>query len=392
MKKDLKYILFLAAGVLLYVLVELFSPEPLDWTISYSHKDKNPFGSYLVGQRLGDLFPADPVNSNLTIYELKDSLVKNLLILSTSFSPAKEDTEALLDMVNEGANAFIASEYYYGIFADTLNLVSEDYFFDNNPIQNLSRDDTARLMFINPHIDKETYAFRRNNTHNYFSSFDTLRSEILVMNDLDKAVMIRSKWGEGNIYLCSTPLAFTNNYLLYQENNEFVSKALSYLPQEKITWTEYYQLGRMEARTPLRYILSSEPLRWSYYIAILSLFLFILFEAKRKQRIIPIITPLANTTLDFVGTISNLYFYKKDHRSIAEKRINFFMDQLRSKYRLHYTEGDESWLEKVARKTGHELGEVKSLFLLVQHIKKQPKISEEQLKELNKKIDDINLS
>ena len=393
MKKDLKYILFLSVGMVLYILVELFSPGPLDWTITYSHRDKNPFGSYLLDQGIEDLFPSAPVNTNLTIYELKDSVFKNLLILSTSFAPAREDTEVLLERVSEGVNVFIAAEYYYGIFADTLKLVSEDYFFDNNPIQDLSRDDTARLAFVNPNLkDGSSYVFRRNNAHNYFSSFDTLRTEVLVMNDLDKAVMVKSKWGDGDIYLCSTPLAFTNNYLLYEENNEFVSKALSYLPKSPITWTEYYQLGRMEPRTQLRYILSSEPLRWGYYVAILSLLLFILFEAKRKQRVIPVITPLANTTLDFVGTISNLYFYKKDHKSIAEKRINFFMDQLRSKHVLKYSEGDESWLEKVAHKTGHPLQEVRSLFKLIQHLKKHPKISEEQLKELNKKIDEINLS
>jgi hypothetical protein len=31
-------------------------------------------------------------------------------------------------------------------------------------------------------------------------------------------------------------------------------------------WTEYYHLGRMESTTPLRFILTNEPLRWGYYI------------------------------------------------------------------------------------------------------------------------------
>ncbi len=393
MKKDLKYISFLVIGALLYILVELFSPKPLDWRITFSHQDKNPFGSFLIDQRLEDLFPSDEiVNTNLTLYELRDSLPENILIFANYFSPADEDTEALLDLVNEGANAFIASEYYYGTFADTLNLICEDYFFDNNLIQNLSRDDTARLKFINPGMITEGYPYRRNNTHNYFSSFDTVRTEVLAVNDLEKPVLIRTEWGKGYLYLCSTPLAFTNNYLLYEENHEFVSKAFSYLPSNEITWTEYYQLGRMEARTPLRFILSSEPLKWAYYIALLSLLLFILFEAKRKQRIIPVITPLTNTTLDFVGTISNLYFYKKDHRAIAEKRINFFIDRLRTRHMLQYTEGDEGWLEKVARKTGHNREEIESLFSLINRIKKLPAISEEELRELNTKIDEIKLT
>ncbi|TRX61227.1 DUF4350 domain-containing protein [Fulvivirga sp. M361] len=393
MKKDLKYIIFLAAGALLYIGIEVLSPKPVDWTVTFSHRDKNPFGAYLINERMPDLFPSNDIkNVNLTLYELQDSTPENVLILASTFSPTEEDVTSLLEMVHDGANVFIAAEYFSGTFSDSLKLASKDYFFNENLMENIIQSDTAKLHFVNTGITSSGYSYRRNNTHNYFSSFDTVRTSVLALNDLDEAVFIQSKWGAGNFYLCTTPLAFTNNYLLFEENNEFTSKTLSHLPKKDLFWTEYYQLGRMEAQTPLRFILTSEPLKWGYYIAILSLLLFILFETKRKQRIIPIITPLGNTTLEFVGTISNLYFYKKDHRSIAEKRINFFMDQLRSTYRLSYSEGGESWLESVAGKTGKPVEDINDLFNLIQQIRSKPQITEQALKELNNKMDDLNLA
>ena len=393
MKKDLKYILFLASGVLLYILVEVFAQKPVNWTVTFSNTDKNPFGAYLIDERMQDLFPGKRIdNVNLTLYELQDSLHENMLVLASSFNPSEEDAVALLEMVGNGANAFIAAEYFYGAFSDTLNLITQDYFFNENLLENITRDDTAKLRFVEPSIETGGYNYRRNNAHNYFSSFDTARTAVLAMNDLDEAVLIRSTWGKGNFFLSTTPLAFTNNYLLFEKNYEFVSKALSYLPEENLIWTEYYQLGRMVSQTPLRFILGSEPLKWGYYIAILSLLLFILFEAKRKQRIIPVITPLANTTLEFVSTISNLYYYKKDHRSIAEKRIRFFLDQLRSTYRLPYKEGESSWLESIATKTGQPQSNIRELFDLIQRVKAKTTITEEELKELNNRIDEINIT
>ncbi len=390
MKKDLKYILFLVGGALLYLFIEILSPKPINWTITFSHRDKNPFGSYLINDRLEDLFPTDSIfNVNLTLYELKDSDVQNMLILANNFHAPKEDTDVLLDKIDKGANAFIAAEYFSGVLADTLNLETYDYFFNGDILENISREDTAYLKMVNPALEEKEYFFRRNNTQNYFFSFDTARTEVLAVNDLELPQMLKIKWGQGYLYLCSTPLVFTNNYLLFEKNNEFISAALSYLPPNSVTWTEYYQLGRMEAGTPLRFILANEALSWAYYIAILTLLLFILFEAKRKQRIIPIIKPLANTTLEFVGTIANLYFYQKDHKSIALKRINFFQERLRRKYRLNFSEGDTGIFERIAHKTGASEEEIKSAFTLIQKIKHSDQITEHELKELSKTIDDI---
>jgi len=58
-------------------------------------------------------------------------------------------------------------------------------------------------------------------------------------------------------------------------------------------------------RTPLKYILSQESLKWAYYILIVSIIVYIIFQGKRKQRVIPLIPPLKNTTLEFVRIIAS---------------------------------------------------------------------------------------
>jgi hypothetical protein len=125
-------------------------------------------------------------------------------------------------------------------------------------------------------------------------------------------------------------------------------------------------------------------------LPIISILMFMLFEMKRKQRIIPIVKPLANTTLEFVGTIGNLYYQSGEHKSMAEKKIHFFMDHLRSKYWLTTTHLDETFVGIASKKTGRSEEEVRDLISVINSIRAKEKISEEELIDLNNRIEKFN--
>jgi hypothetical protein len=223
--------------------------------------------------------------------------------------------------------------------------------------------------------------------HNYFGRFDSTRTSIITENDFQQAVTIRTRWGKGNFILNCTPLAFTNIYTLKGNNNEFVSKSFSYLPAEDVHWSEYYSIGRREVSTPLRFILTHEPLAWAYYLSVVSLLLFMIFEAKRKQRSIPVIPRLENTSLEFVGTIGNLYFQREDHKNISEKKILFFFDQVRTRYNVNPTTPGETFILALAKKSGHPEAEVHQLFQRIESIRKQLEITPAELIELNTSLE-----
>lgn len=389
MSKDWKYILYISLAIGLFVIVKLMSPKHHNWTITYAHDDKNPYGAYAFSELLPGLFPpANILHTYKTLYEIKDSikLSDNIVSISTTFSADKEDCKVLLQHVARGGSAFIAAQYFLGHFSDSVGVSTYDYFFKSGNL--IDRKDTAVLKFANPQLDTlKEFQYRRDNIHNYFNRFDTTKTTVISKNDRGLPVTIRMQWGKGYIILNSTPLIFTNIYLLAQQNHEYVSTTLSYLPSNNVTWTEYYHLGRMEANTPLRFILTNEPLSWAYYILVIAILLFMIFEMKRRQRIIPIIKPLANTTLEFVQTIGNLYYQSAQHKNIAEKKILFFMDQIRSKYWVNTTHLDEACIQTLTRKTGQPEENVRNLINTIISIRSKNKISAEELMDLNKKIE-----
>ena len=394
MRKDWKYILYISLAFGLFVVVKLLAPKKYDWTITFAHGDKNPYGAFAFSNLLPGLFPDRNIShSYKTLYEIKDSLsgVENIVIVSSNFSADEEDSKTLLQHVEKGGSVLISAENFWGHFSDSLSLETYDYFFKSGDV--FGKSDTSYLKFSNFQLDTlDEFHYRRDNIHNYFSQFDTTKTTVIAKNDYGYPVTIRMKIGKGNLILNSTPLIFSNIYLLSSNNHSFVSKTLSYLPAQDVVWTEYYHLGRMEATTPLRFILTNEPLRWAYYIAITSILLFMLFEMKRKQRIIPILKPLANTTLEFVGTIGNLYYQSGEHKNIAEKKIHFFLDQLRSKYWLSTTHLDDTFVSIASKKTGRKEEEVQLLVNLINSIRSKEKISEGELIDLNTRMEKFNVS
>jgi hypothetical protein len=392
MRKDWKYIMYVAGAISLFVAVKLLAPKQYDWSVSLAHDDKDPYGAYALNALLPDLFKGKHINNSYqTLYELKDSLQpgENVMIFGSQVSCDKEDAKVLLQHVAGGGTAFISAEHFWGHLPDTLNIGTYDYFFNRGDV--LTRNDTAYLKFTNRHFDTTShFFFKRDNIHNYFERFDTTRTTVIARNDHGRPVTIRMAWGKGYLVLNSTPLVFTNIYLLAASNHEFVSKTMSYLQQGDVQWTEYYHLGRMESRTPLRFILTSEPLSWAYYIIIFSMILFMLFEAKRKQRIIPVVKPLANTSLEFVSTIGNLYYQNGDHKNLAEKKISFLLEQIRAKYMLKTNVYNDEFISALASKSGNTKEDVMTLFRTISFISSSTMISAGQLVDLNNKIEQFN--
>jgi hypothetical protein len=388
MKKDWKYLTYLGLLAGLLVILMLSKSKQYDWSVTFSHQDKNPYGAFALNEVLPTVVGSTVNNSYQTLYELKDSLQsqENVFILSNNFSPGKEDTEMLLKHVETGGTLFISANNFYGFFADTLGLITSDSFFQGENA--FTQNDSSALHFVSSVMDStRRFRFKGSNIHTYFSDIDSVEATVISKNDFNQPVSVRIARGMGAIILNCTPMAFTNIHLLDKDNHDFASASLSYLPQKDTYWTEFYHLGRMEAATPLRFILTTEPLRWAYYLTLISILFFIVFEAKRKQRIIPVIKPLTNTTLEFVGTIGNLYYQRGDHKNIAEKKIQFFLDQIHSSYFINTANKDEAYLSLLTKKSGVPEQTVRELLKTINQISEQEKISVTQLTLLNKLIE-----
>ena len=372
MKPEYRYASYLGGALLLLVLVEYLAPQPINWTFTLERSKKAPYGTYVLGAVLEDVFPDQTIDhSPNSLYDLgSDALTAtdNVLIIATDFSPDSLDAAVLLQQVAQGGAALIAASYYGGYFADTLRLSVDIRLL-------------PRLVEQSDTLPRQTY------DQTYFASYDSARTTVLARDGDGQPVLLRTRLGEGTLILSSLPYRFTNYHLLKENGAEATARTLSYLPVRDVHWTEYYQTGRREATTPLRYILSQPALRWALYLTLAGVLLFMVLEAKRKQRAIPVVQPPANTTLEFVDTVSKLFLRTRDHKNIADKQIHYLLDDLRTRYRLDTSTLDETFVDRLVHKSGKSKDEAQSLVSAIRQAQQRDELSGDELVTLRRRVE-----
>lgn len=390
-----------AAVVVLIVVLNAITPKEPNWQHTYTEYRDDPYACGLVRQRLSDLFPQGITTVREPIYGTAQQRLAldgtatrvNHIFIERWFSPDQLDMQHLLQMVVAGDNAFIASEYFDGPLTDTLSFGTSYHY---EPLDSLSMEgmkqallgDTSLLHFTaHPLRNAGEFRFARGGMDSYFKTFPKDSAQVLAASGRNDPVLLRMQYGKGWIYLCSTPLAFTNYYLLKDDARRFMEHAFSLLPDRPVLWDEYYKVGRAGNTSPLRYILEQPALRWAYWTAIALLLLTVLVYARRHQRAIPVVEAPRNTSRDFADTIGRLYYFRGDHADLARKLCAQFKDEVRRKLRLHNTEWKERTIEEIAKRTGISEAELQHAVRLMDYYNTADQVSEQQLLTLNKTLD-----
>jgi hypothetical protein len=399
MKKNSTTIYFLV-GIGIILLIALIyglasqGEKEFSWRESYSNENKQPFGTFVLYELLNEIFTGDSIQiiEHAFFQEMVyDSLERtNYLFINSYFGADEADLDEMIRFAREGNYIFIAARGYSDIMEEKLGFTTQNI--------SLSDQDSFRIDLKKPDDTESTYHFPTRYMRTSFQFEGNRRVDILATTESGEAKFIRIKIGKGGFYLSSDPIAMTNYFMVHPQNHGYISGMLSYLPKEyTVFWDEYYKEGTFRRRTnpnyqpesAWSYLMRQEPLRWGFWVIIIALGLYAIFEAKRTQRIIPIIKPPHNTTLDFTETVGRLYFQQNDHKNVAAKKIKFFLAYIRSNYFLKTHEFTSEFMETLAGKSGIELIEIKKIFHLIDWIGKRNVISEDVLIRLNNYIDNF---
>ena len=388
MKGYKRFVIYFSVLLILYVLTELNKPQPIDWTVTISQIHKSPYGGYIISQRLKDIFPfADIQTYRTPVYDQVNNYRDTntaYILMGPTFNPSKEDMNELKNYVVTGNYAFLSYQSLPNSFLDSFKIKTNTRFtFDTK--------DSTSINFVSPAIKSpKNYTFLRSTIDEYFSKIDTAYTVVLGTNDRGDANFIKIPYGDGAFFIHINPLCFSNYFLLHNDNALYASKALSFIPAKvsKVYWDEYYKLGRGGASTPFRFLLSNEYLRWALRVAMIGLILYVLFQMKRKQRIIPVIEPLKNSTLDFVRTVSGVYFNAKDNKGIAEKKISYWLEFVRNRFNLSTQLLDEDFAEQLSKKSGVNKNDIKQLITFIAELPSR-QVNDSLLLTINNSIDNF---
>jgi hypothetical protein len=415
MQKNRTSIGFILAALLIgAVVVFMFRDnERINWWEHYEEDRKDPYGTLVIQNLLENYFEEE------SFVLLKDSLNNVLPLNSTGLNYIfigeatyldSIDTETLLDFVAAGNNAFISSktipsdffEYLYfedcpGFFWDDYETFRDTVITLNFKHPNLRVDDAFELKF---------YLFKKVSDYDWAY----IDSQILCEEDYTFVELghlnygtpnfVKTTYGEGAIYLHTTPLAFSNISLLEESGLEYANKVFSHLSPGTIYWDAFSRIpenvgrGRNEGggqnlnrESPLKYILSQPSLAWAWYLLLSVGLLYVIFRGKRKQRIIPVLEKNTNTSLEFIGTIGRLYFLQNNHRKLALQKMKLFLGYVRERYYLSTKELDENFVNQLVAKSEVSKKVIDKILLYYKNIETSSFTSENILVDFHKEME-----
>lgn len=374
-------VIFIVVMVIL-ALLEVNKKEVTDWRKNFDTNEKSPFGLFIFDHEAKDLFKNKLKKVDQTPYDYYNTHKKeshNILVVETKID--KESWNKILDQVSKGSDAMLIVSKIPKEISDSIGYYNSQISFADENVLKLT-DKKYQNDFIK--LDK----FPSGRGFSYIKPKVEVLGKTVEKNNSDQANFIKIKFGKGNIYVHCEPLFLTNYYLLKLGNIKYAQDVFSYLDDKETLW--FVESNAKVSRFFMRFVLSNPALKYAWWVLLGGLVLFVFFNAKRKQRIVPVIEPLKNTSVDFVKSIGNLYLQEGDFHDMMAKKAQYFLNKVRLDFLIDTQNLDEEFAKKLQLKTGKTIEMINEAINLIKKAQDPyASVMKEDLARMNKLLDEI---
>ena len=454
MKSSRNFLFAMLVLFVLFCLLQVNLPKKFVWSPTFSHVDKQPFGCFVFDSVLTQSLPNGYHVTKKTFFQLDQEHAKekiSVLMVVDQQDLKQLDVKYLCNIARRGGKVMVvaSSSFDDGRNADTVVVnelertfkvkIEDGLYFslrgilaglkahDNDMYDTIYWNNRETMyaaqsyrMFYNmvggtlfvdsvPKVKRLAYTL---STAGYdykhdslyvgdFTRFDTIvdekerieRIDTFAIKKVPAAVSV--PYGKGEVIFVSSPLLFTNYGMLEGNTSVYIFRLMSYLADLPVYRTEAYvktDAMLVAEQSPFREFIKRPPLRWALYLALLGVVLFMIFTARRRQRVIPIMSKPANRSLEFIQLIGTLYYQRKDHVDLVRKKFKLFAEELRKTAGVDISDvntDDREYL-LLAEKTGMNSDRLKKVIRQIRLVlHSEGNISVEEMRSLIDAMDTI---
>lgn len=367
-------------------------------TETYSSTDTKPFGGNVAFRLLQNSYPDNFVQVSRNAFNETGMLSYDTsalyFCLAKNFYTNENEVDHIMEFVYKGSTFFLSSSNIDSLFMNKIfcKVTNRDRMM---AMISPTYQNTTTTLINEANTSKDTFAYFYKPFTSYFSDINGNYSRIVGYNAFQEANCIVFFWGKGKIFLHTDPRAFSNYFLLTNNNHRYLQQLLQLCDDspEHLYWSDHYnRLSNKEnssSFSTLSEIMKHPPLASAFWLALVMLVILMLFGSKRRQRIIKTIPPNVNSSVAFTETIARLYLQKRDNKIIAEKMITYFNDFIRNNYFLYANSGTEEFVKVLSRKSGVPLDNTISLYKTIQQLNESVSVNDLQLLSLSNQIQEF---
>lgn len=403
MKKVMTYMLLCCTALLLSGCSDMLSKQK-QWNVSLSKKDKKPYGTYLSRQSLQYYFPNTAIEdlpSGFRFSSMDGNMMypgdgPNLMVLvGLNFYISEDELTDLIRFAGEGNELVLFGSLLDNKLEEKLrfNKTTNNYEEFRLMQTNDGKENIGALQLQNQ--PGKQYGYEGRTLTQYFELDTAINSTITDsegnetdLNDQNqeepykitgmpdvlgyaknKPNFIRYTVGEGHITIHAAPLVLSNYFLLQDGNRAYLDGIWQAMPNniQHIYWNEYFK--RRADRANLGVLWEYPATRWAFILAVFTLLMYVLFESKRRQRIIPIVQAPVNSSVIFAETVGRLYYNTGNHANLAEKMVQHFLEWVRTHYYMNTNEINDQFRQQLTVKSGLPESVVREMTTLIYEVK-----------------------
>lgn len=408
MKKYLPYLLALAgltAILVLFLTGDKRNRKQLDERVTLHRMDKRPYATWVFFRELPVLFPGAEVRVNQHEPGNWDSVRtgegRQLYIsISDRFGADREELDELISFARAGNDVLVVARYISAAADEWLGVSSSSSEISYNP--DLPDNDVQVTLRTPPFTDTVYFQYPGRSYFSFFTNINSSRTQVLGEDGSGHPHFIRLRAGAGNVFVHLEPLVFSNYFLLHEENLRYLEQVASVIRPgiRNIIWDEYFlrqkpsyadnnnrKKGWMSVLMGMKNEEGKEPFRAAIWLLAGLLLLYVLLEMRRRQRPIPVIRKPRNESLDFVKTIGQLYYGKGDHLNLCRKMAAYFLEHVRSKYKLPTGNLNEEFVRHLHYKSGFPEPELQRIVDFIRELDLGENISAADLARFHRQLE-----
>lgn len=454
MKSSRNFLFAMLVLFVLFCLLQVNLPKKFVWSPTFSHVDKQPLGCFVFDSVLTQSLPNGYHVTKKTFFQLDQEHAKEkisvlmvvdqqnlkqldvkylcniarrggkvMVVASSSFDDGRNTDTVVVDELERTFKVRIEDGTYFslrGILAglkahdndmydtiywnnrETMYAAQSYRMFYNMVGGTLFVDSVPKVKRLAYTLSTAGYDYRHDSLYvGDFTGFDTIvdekerieRIDTFAIKKVPTAVSV--PYGKGEVIFVSSPLLFTNYGMLEGNTFVYIFRLMSYLADLPVYRTEAYvktDAMLVAEQSPFREFIKRPPLRWALYLALLGVVLFMIFTARRRQRVIPILSKPANRSLEFIQLIGTLYYQRKDHVDLVRKKFKLFAEELRKTAGVDISDvntDDREYL-LLAEKTGMNSDRLKKVIRQIRLVlHSEGNISVEEMRSLIDAMDTI---
>lgn len=454
MKSSRNFLFAMLVLFVLFCLLQVNLPKKFVWSPTFSHVDKQPLGCFVFDSVLTQSLPNGYHVTKKTFFQLDQEHAKEkisvlmvvdqqnlkqldvkylcniarrggkvMVVASSSFDDGRNTDTVVVDELERTFKVKIEDGLYFslrGILSglkahdndmydtiywnnrETMYAAQSYRMFYNMVGGTLFVDSVPKVKRLAYTLSAAGYDYKLDSLYvGDFTGFDTIvdekerieRIDTFAIKKVPTAVSV--PYGKGEVIFVSSPLLFTNYGMLEGNTSVYIFRLMSYLADLPVYRTEAYvktDAMLVAEQSPFREFIKRPPLRWALYLALLGVVLFMIFTARRRQRVIPIMSKPANRSLEFIQLIGTLYYQRKDHVDLVRKKFKLFAEELRKTAGVDISDvntDDREYL-LLAEKTGMNSDRLKKVIRQIRLVlHSEGNISVEEMRSLIDAMDTI---